>query len=683
MSLLHRSLAALALASGCLSTADAAPRGLEARDLVTMDRASDPQASPDGSRIAFALRETDLAANKGVYGIWLVPAKGGEAQRVTGKGATANNPRWSNDGKSLYFLSTRSGSQQVWRLDLGGGEAHQVSDYPVDVGSFKVAPVGRQLAFTLEVYTDCDTLACTKKRLDERASAKPTRKVFDKLFFRHWDAWADGRRSQLYAAEPDAVGRLPAEPRRVSNGIDGDIPSKPHGDDSEYSWSPDGKRLAFAARIAGRTEPWSTNFDLFVAPSDGSAIPDDLTKANPAWDSYPVWSRDGGTLYYLAMKRPGYEADRFAVMALDLAGGTAREVNPEWDRSAGDPKLGPDGKSLYVTADDNGEHRLFVVDLAGGKVRQAAGGGQVEGYALAGNAIVIARSMFTSPADLYRVEAGKETRLTSFNRERLADVRMGEFEFYDFKGWNGERVQGYVMKPWNYERGKKYPVAYIVHGGPQTMFGNNFHYRWNPQAYAGAGIAVVAINFHGSLGYGQAFTDAITEDEGGKPLEDLKKGWAAALAKFDFLDGSRACALGASYGGYMMFWMAGNWHEPFKCLVAHDGVFDNRMMGYSTEELWFDEYGHGGTPHDNPRGYEEHNPVNHVKVWKKPILVIHGQQDFRIPAEQGIAAFTAAQRLGIESRFLYFPDENHWVLKPQNSILWHDTVIGWVKRWTE
>jgi dipeptidyl aminopeptidase/acylaminoacyl peptidase len=267
-------LSALALAASAAPLhATAAPRGLDVRDLVTMDRVSDPQASPDGTRIAFVLRETDLAANKGVFGIWLVPARGGEAQRVTAKGATANNPRWSNDGKSLYFLSTRSGSQQIWRLDLGGGEAHQVSDYPVDVGSFKLAPVGRQLAFTLEVFTDCDTLACTKKRRDEAAANKSSGKTFDKLFIRHWDAWADGRRSQLYTAEPDAEGRLAAEPKRVSNGIDGDIPSKPHGDDSEYSWSPDGKRLAFGARIAGRTEPWSTNFDLFVAPPTAPRSP--------------------------------------------------------------------------------------------------------------------------------------------------------------------------------------------------------------------------------------------------------------------------------------------------------------------------------------------------------------------------------------------------------------------------
>jgi dipeptidyl aminopeptidase/acylaminoacyl peptidase len=280
------------------------------------------------------------------------------------------------------------------------------------------------------------------------------------------------------------------------------------------------------------------------------------------------------------------------------------------------------------------------------------------------------------------LKGGTESRLTQFNGERMKDIAMADFEFFDFKGWHDERVQGYVMKPWNYEAGKKYPVAFIVHGGPQGAFSNDFHYRWNPQTYAGQGFAVVTVNFHGSTGYGQAFTDAITGDEGGKPLEDLKKGYAAALEKFSFLDGSRACALGASYGGYMMYWMAGNWNEPFKCIVAHDGVFDNRMMAYSTEELWFDEWEHKGTQYEHPQTFEEHNPINHLKDWRKPILVIHGQQDFRIPVEQGLAAFTAAQRLGIESQFLYFPDEDHWVQKPQNSILWHDTVNAWLKRWT-
>ena len=279
--------------------------------------------------------------------------------------------------------------------------------------------------------------------------------------------------------------------------------------------------------------------------------------------------------------------------------------------------------------------------------------------------------------------AAASSRSRDFNAERLKNIRFGDAEFFTFKGAGGDSVQGYVVKPANFKSGKKYPVAFIIHGGPQGAMTDDFHYRWNPQTYAGQGFAVVTINFHGSTGYGQKFTDAISSDWGGAPLEDLKLGWAAALRKYRFLDGERACALGASYGGYMAYWIAGNWNDPWKCIVAHDGVFDSRMMSYSTEELWFDEWEHGGkTQYDDPEGYEKFNPVDHVKEWRAPILVVHGDLDYRIPLEQGIAAFTAAQRRGIPSKFLHFPDENHWVLKPQNSVLWHDTVNAWLKQWT-
>jgi dipeptidyl aminopeptidase/acylaminoacyl peptidase len=274
--------------------------------------------------------------------------------------------------------------------------------------------------------------------------------------------------------------------------------------------------------------------------------------------------------------------------------------------------------------------------------------------------------------------------ITPSTQERLKDVAFGDFEQFDFKGAGGDTVHGYVVKPWNYVEGKKYPVAFLIHGGPQGSFGNGWSYRWNPQTYAGQGYAVVMIDFHGSTGYGQAFTDAISQDWGGKPLEDLQKGWAAAQKQYAFLDGANACALGASYGGYMINWIAGNWHTPasgaWKCLVNHDGVFDTRSMGYVTEELWFSEWENGGTPYEKPKNYEKFNPVNHIAEWRVPTLVVQGEKDYRVPVDQGLSTFTALQRKGIDSKLLYFPDENHWVLKPQNSILWHDTVNAWLKQ---
>jgi dipeptidyl aminopeptidase/acylaminoacyl peptidase len=666
--------------------ADIASRPFTAHDLVMLDRVSDPQAAPDGRSLAFTLRETDLDANKGRRSIWRLSLHDKDAQpeRLSAKGSNADTPRWSPDGKTLYFLSTRSGSSQIWRLDAGMGEAQQVTSLPLDVNNFVIAPDGRHLALSLDVFLDCADLACSKKRLDDKAASKASGTVYDRLFIRHWDTWSDGRRSQLFIADLDDTGAVSAAPRWITQGIDGDVPSKPFGDETEYCFSPDGRTIYFGVRIAGNSEPWSTNFDLYAVPADGSAAPRNLTADNPAWDAYPVVSKDGAKLYYLAMKRPTFEADRFGIMELDLASGARREIDPDWDRSPGSIRLSPDGRSLYALADDVGEHPLFSVDIRSGKVKKLAAGGNISAYTLAGDSIIFSRDTLKSPADLFRLDAsGKEQRLTAFNHERLKDVAFGDYEVFQFKGWNDDTVQGYVVKPANYQPGHRYPVAFLIHGGPQGSWVNDFHYRWNPQTYAGAGFAVVAIDFHGSTGYGQAFTDAISGHWGDRPLEDLQKGWAAALAKYSFLDADRACALGASYGGYMVNWIAGNWQAPWKCLVSHDGMFDNRMLAWSTEELWFDEWENQGTQWEKPENYERFNPVNHVGHWSVPMLVVHGAQDFRIPLEQGIAAFTALQRRGIPSQLLVFPDENHWVQKPQNSLQWHETVEAWIKKWTQ
>ena len=668
-----------------------APHPFNVRDLVMMDRVSDPQLSPDGRYAAFGVRSTDYAANKGVSAIYVLDLKkGGAPVKVVDKGSSA---RWAPDGHSLYYMAAAGDASQLWRLDLGAGggldlsagkTAVQVSHGALDLGGYKLSPDGRSVLLTYEVFTDCADLACTRERVDGRDKNKASGTVYNKLFVRHWDTWSDGRRNQLFIAHFDDAGMLPAEPMLLSRGIDGDIPSKPFGDESEFAFSPDGRTVYFDVRIAGNSEPWSTNFDLYRVPADGSAAPQNLTEANKAWDAYPVPSPDGRTLYYLAMKEPGFEADRFAIMAMDLQSGTTREVDPQWDRSAGSLGIADDGKTLYATADDQGQHPLFAIDAATGKVSKLVGDGSVGGYSLAGGKLLLARDDLKRPVDLYLADAsGRGLRqVTHFNADRLKNAKTGDVEFFTFKGWNDETVQGYVVKPVGYERGRKYPVAFIIHGGPQGAMSNGWSYRWNPQTYAGQGFAVVTVNFHGSTGYGQAFTNSISGDWGGKPLEDLKAGWKAALDKYSFLDGDNACALGASYGGYMVYWIAGVWNQPWKCLIDHDGVFDTRMMYYATEELWFEEKENGGTQFDHPENYERFNPLNHVKDWRVPMLVIHSAKDFRIPDTQGLGAFTALQRRGIPSELLVFPDENHWVLKPQNSVMWHETVNAWLKRWT-
>ncbi|WP_198116176.1 S9 family peptidase [Massilia rhizosphaerae] len=674
----------LALAAALTSTAlgaTAAPRGFTVEDLVTMERVGSPAVSPDGNRVVYTVRTTDLDKNHGHTDLYLADLRAPNAAplRLTADAASSTDPEWSPNGDAVYFISSRSGSGQVWRVPAAGGAAVRVTDLPLDVDAFRVAPTGDRIALSMAVFRDCADLACTKARLDAKEKDKASGKIYDRLFVRHWDTWSDGRNAVLYSVPLDASGRVNGTPVSLSGSLDGDVPSKPFGDREEFRFSPDGKTVVFSIRIAGKTEAWSTNFDLYTVPAAGGT-PRNLTAANRAWDAKGVFSPDGRTLAYLAMTRPGFEADRYHIVLLDLATGKKRNVAENWDRSPGSLQWTADGKTLVADADDVGQHRLFAIDVASGKVAPLTGQGAIGGFDVRGTTVAYTQANLASGAQLFSTQVGanKPVQLTHVNQQKLADVRWGDYEQFSFKGANGDTVHGYVMKPWNVEPGKKYPIAFLVHGGPQGSFGNAWSYRWNPQVYAGAGYAAVFIDFHGSTGYGQKFTDAISGDWGGKPLEDLKKGLAAAEAKYAWLDGSRACALGASYGGYMMNWIEGNWSDGFKCIVNHDGVFDTRGMAYSTEEQWFTDWENGGPYFTVPENHERFNPVRYVSKWKTPMLVVHSDHDFRIPIAQGLSAFTALQRRGIESKLLVFPDENHWVLKPANSLLWHHTVLGWL-----
>ncbi|NHA13622.1 S9 family peptidase [Thioalkalivibrio sp. XN279] len=662
----------------------AAARPFDVEDLVNLARVSDPQLAPDGRTVAYVLRETDRDGNRGVTGIWLAPADAAAAPiRLTAPTASAWHPRWAPDGRGLYFLSTRGGEAQVWRLPVAeAGEARQVTDYPVGVNAFAVSPRGDQLALSMDVFLDCEDLACTRARLDERAAEPATGVVHERVFVRHWDSWKDGRRAQLFLGELGEGGEA-AAPRRVSVGLDADIPTRPFGSAEEWAFSPDGSELLFVARVAPEGEPWSTNTDVYRVAARDEPVLENLTAANLASDTSPAWSPDGRYIAWLAMSRPGFEADRYRIMLRDLRSGATREVAPEWDRSAHGLAFGPDGRSVFTWSDDLGHRRLFRVELRSGDTTVLSGDGSVAGFSVGRDGVAFARHDLAAPAQLFvtDVRGRGERQLTSHNAALLDEVAFGAYEQFSFAGAGGEKVYGWVVKPVGFEAGQRYPVAFIIHGGPQGSMGNSFHYRWNPQTYAGKGYAVVFIDFHGSTGYGQDFTDSISGDWGGKPLEDLQLGWAAALARYDFLDGERACALGASYGGYMINWIAGAWPDGFACLVNHSGIFDNRSMYYSTEELWFPEWEMGGPQFEAPGGFEHHNPVNLVAEWRTPMLVIHGAKDFRVPLEQGLATFNALQRRGIPSRFLYFPDENHWILKPANSVQWHRVVEAWLGQW--
>ncbi|HEY0802723.1 MAG TPA: S9 family peptidase [Steroidobacteraceae bacterium] len=673
--------ACMALLVVMIGSAQARP--FTAKDLALLDRVSDPRVSPDARFVAYNLRSTDWDGNHGLNALWVIDrgAANSPPRLVRDQEKSSTSPRWSADGQWLYFLSSRSGSTQVWRTSAKGGESWQVTKLPLDVGVYRLTPDGHALVAAINVHAECDTLACSKAKDEAKAKEKSTGTVYDSATPRFWDSYLDGRYIGLFTVRTSRDSAS-TEATPLTRNYQADIVGRPDGDDSSFVITEDGGTVIFSARPSGSAQGLGDSSNLYSVPIDGGRAPERIDSAAATSDSTPAVSPDGLKLAYLARKGSTFTAPRAQIMIRDLQAGTTHPIAESFDRSPDSLRWSADSKTLYAGAEDTGQGRIFAITVATGAVKPMTGDGHVGSFDLAKGVIIYSRDALDSPAQVYELKPGEAPHaLTHVGQETLAQTSFSSFEAFSFSGWNDETVHGYVVQPANYHANQKYPVAFLIHGGPHGSFGNAWSYRWNPQVWAAMGYAVVMVDFHGSSGYGEAFAKSIVGHWGDRPLTDLQKGWSYALSRFSFLDGDRACALGGSYGGYMVAWIAGNWTKPWKCLVNHDGVFDIRLMSYSTDIPGFQQSQNDAPTWEKPEVVERFNPIDHVADWSVPMLVVHSGRDDRVPLDQGMGAYGAAQLRHIPSELLYFPDENHWVLKPQNSVQWYATVEDWMKRW--
>jgi len=619
----------------------------------------------------------DKQKNSSNSDIWIVPLSGGEPQRLTSSPKADSRPRWSPDGKRIAFISSRSGSPQVWMIDPRGGEAFQVSALSTGASGVIWSPTGKHLAFLSSVYPDCPDDECNKKRNQEKAKSAVQAKMFHQLLFRHWNAWQDEKRSHLFV--------LPADGREVIDVTPGDFDTPPIslGSAHDYTFSPDGKTICFVRNIDPELKiSLGTNNDLFSTPIKGGTI-QQITQ-NRANDNSPHYSPDGLYIAYRAMARPGFEADKYSLILYDRNNQKASNLTEKLDISVNDILWSSDSSTLFITFQEKGRISMGRIALKNKKFEKILQGHTISSPCLTpdGNTMVFLKQALNHPTDVYSLDlkTKKITQLTAMNKELLSQLEMNPAEGFWFNGAGGEKIHGFLVKPPFFDSSKKYPLVMLIHGGPQGAWSDNFHYRWNAQMFASPGYLTAMINFHGSTGYGQSFTDSITGDWGGKPYEDIMRGLDYLLSQYDFIDKGRLAAAGASYGGYMINWIEGH-TTRFNCLISHAGVYDLRSMHGATEELWFPEWEFKGTPWSNKEMYEKWSPSFYVQNFKTPCLVIHGQYDFRVPVTQGFQFFTALQRMKVPSKMLYFPDENHFVGKPQNAELWWRTVLDWIAKY--
>jgi dipeptidyl aminopeptidase/acylaminoacyl peptidase len=677
---------------------------MSAKDLITMPRLGSPIVSPDGKLVVYRVTKTDPNSFERTPSYFLLDLTKPDAASIElDLGGSASSLSFGANN-FLYFLSGRADDSdtqpkpvpnRLWRAAL---EANGNVARPMLVGDwggtspdgYALSPDGSKIAVWAPIARDCPQFGCE----DDGAKHEPgpgTGRLYDGKdgFVRHWDHWTSpGTQNRVFAfdmkdGKVSGTG-TPADGIDPATGITANTPTKPFGGKEDIAWAPDSSGLYFKARISDENEPVSTNLDIYWSDLNGSA-PTNLTASNRAYDTLPTPSPDGKTLAYLAMERPGYESDKLTIHLRDVKSGRTRALTPDFDRSFGSLSWTKDGKFLLATAGDVLDTPVFKVNAKTGAVERLdlmAGHEAHIGNVtpLSGGDILFTRDSIGAPPELFLSKGGAQARpLTDAAMSKLDGRAATVTTRFSFAGAGGAEVWGQITKLEEFSG--KMPAILYIHGGPQGSFRDGWSSRWNPRVLASQGYAVISVDFHGSTGYGQAFTDAINQDWGGKPLEDLQKGLAAAIAQDSQIDGGNACAMGASYGGYMVNWIAGKWPKRFQCLIQHDGLFDMRSFYYSTEELWFPRWDFGGSYADVPENYERWNPVSHVDQWQTPMLVIAGEKDFRVPYTQGLQSFTALQERGIPSQLLVFPDENHWVLGAKNSLQWHNTVFDWLDRW--
>jgi dipeptidyl aminopeptidase/acylaminoacyl peptidase len=665
-------------------------RAITFDDLISFHRVSSPQISPDGKWVAYVVSTPDKEANRSASNLWLVPVAGGEPRQLTRSGRDSR-PRWSPDGKKIAFVSRRDGAPQIFTIALEGGEASRLTNISTGASEVLWSPDGAWLAFVSEVYPDCGDDACNSKRDAEREKSKVKARVYDRLLYRHWDTWEDGKRSHLFVVSADGK-----TVRDLTPGADYDVPPFSLGGPEPIAFSPDGKELCFTANT-DKDEALSTNADLFVVPVAGGE-PRRITGQNRGYDGGPVYSPDGRWIAYRAQMKYGYESDRWRLMLYDRKSGQHVNLTEAYDRNVEGFVWSPDSRWLYFQSEDRGYLpilRLSATPARSGNLRPEDSGPQVvlgESYhpefdlASDGRTLVFTRTNLAMPAELHAANAdGSGVRqLTQHNAAKLAPLEMNKAEHFWFESSDGARIHGMLIRPPQFDAAKKYPLLLLCHGGPQTMWSDAFGYRWNAQVMAAPGYVVAMINRRGSTGFGQKFVDEINADWGGKAFEDLMKGVDFVLAKYPFVDGNRMAAAGGSYGGFMANWLASQSKGRFKALISHAGVYNFESMYGSTEELWFVEWDLRGTPWTNPADYAKQSPhkfAADIGKYKTPTLVIHGEHDYRVPYTEGLQMFTALQRQGVPSKLLFFPDEGHWILKPQNSELWYRTFLDWLAQW--